>query len=1214
MATEIEYAKRSEPDPRFSAPQVSLPKGGGAIRGIGEKFTSNPVTGTGSLSVPIATSPARAGFGPQRAVVVSNGVRYATYLEKSLPPLEFEYSKAHIQNEVRELDAASVENLPFGLDGVTYQWVDLEGEGVSGILTEQAGAWYYKPNLGEGRFGALETVTVRPSLAALSTGRQQLLDLEGDGRLDLVDFSGPAPGFYERTADKDWEPLRGFRQLPNLSWKQPNLRFVDMDGDGNADVLITEHDVFTWYPSLGKEGFGPARMVRQPPDEERGARLVMADGTQSIYLADMCGDGLTDLVRIRNGEVCYWPSLGHGRFGAKVSMDNAPRFDSPDQFEDRRVRLADIDGSGNSDVVYLGRDGVRLYFNQSGNRWSEARGLDVFPPVDSLSSVTTADLLGNGTACLVWSSPLPGNAQRPLRYVDLMGGQKPHLLIGVMNNLGAETRVHYAASTRYYLADKLSGRPWVTRIPFPVHVVERVESCDRISRNRFVTRYAYHHGYFDGAEREFRGFGMVEQWDTEELAVLAGGADPPPSNQGAASHLPPVHTRTWFHTGVYLGRERVSAFFSGLPDGRDPGEYYREPGLTGSQARALLLDDTVLPTGLTADEEREACRALKGSMLRQEVYAQDGTAREKHPYTVTEQNFSLRVLQRRGGNRHAVFYAHPREALSYHYERNPADPRVSQALTLEVDEYGNVLKSAEIGYGRRQPDTALPAADQARQTAVLITCTENGVTNAVDAAAGYRTPLPCETRTCELTGLSLAAGRTRFTLDEVEDAAAAAPAMPYEDTPLPGVVQKRLIEHVRTRYRRDDLAGALPPGVLESLALPYESCRLAFTPGLAAAVFGGRVGDAMLEDEGGYVHSDGDAAWWIPSGQVFYSPGSGDTPAQELAFARTHFFLPHRFRDPFHTGAAGTESYVGYDAYDLLVSETRDALGNRVTVGERAADPTQPLARGGHDYRVLQAALVMDPNRNRSAVAFDALGLVVGSAVMGKPEEVPVPGDRLAPGFRADLTSVEIEQFVTNPGAAAAALLDDATTRIVYDLAAYRREPDPRYKPPAFAATLARETHAGEPAPAGGVRIQASFAYSDGFGREIQRKIQAEPGPVPGRDATGGIVVGPDGQPQPTTHDVGPRWVGSGWKVFNNKGKPVREYEPFFTDTHRFELDVRIGVSPVLFYDPVGRVVATLHCAAIIKSATKVLASMREFERLRRTTRLLRTDSAEFGH
>ena len=76
-----------------------------------------------------------------------------------------------------------------------------------------------------------------------------------------------------------------------------------------------------------------------------GPRLVFADGTQSIYLADMTGDGLTDLVRIRNGEVCYWPNLGYGRFGAKVTMDSAPRFDHPDLFDQRRIRLADIDGS-----------------------------------------------------------------------------------------------------------------------------------------------------------------------------------------------------------------------------------------------------------------------------------------------------------------------------------------------------------------------------------------------------------------------------------------------------------------------------------------------------------------------------------------------------------------------------------------------------------------------------------------------------------------------------------------------------------------------------------------------------------------------------------------------------------------------------------------------------------------------------------------------------
>jgi RHS repeat-associated protein len=891
----------------------------------------------------------------------------------------------------------------------------------------------------------------------------------------------------------------------------------------------------------------------------------------------MCGDGLTDLVRIRNGEVCYWPNLGYGRFGAKITMDNAPWFDHSDQFDQRRVRLADLDGSGISDIIYLARDGVRLYFNQSGNRLSEARRLAQFPHVDNLSSVMTADLLGNGTACLVWSSPLPGDAQRQMRYIDLMGGTKPHLLIKSVNNLGAETEVQYASSTKFYLADKRDGRPWVTRLPFPVHVVERVVTHDRISGNHFVTRYAYHHGFFDSVEREFRGFGMVEQQDTKEFAALhASGQVPAGTNIEASSHVPPVLTKTWFHTGVYLGREHVSSFFAGLLDADDVGEYYREPGLTDEQARALLLDDSVLPDGLTVDEEREACRALKGSMLRQEVYALDGTDKQQHPYTVTEQNFTIRMLQPRGGNPHGVFFTHARESISYYYERNPADPRIGHALTLEVDDFGNVLKSAAIGYGRRLPDMSLSPADRDKQSQILITYTENRVTNAIDTDDDHRTPLPCESRTYELTGLTLSAGSNRFTFDEILDAGTTAIALDYEKAPTSGRLEKRLIEHVRTYYRRNNLTGPLPLDALQSLALPFESYKLAFTPGLVDEVYGGRASDAMLEDEGRYVHTEGDTNWWIPSGRIFYSPGPADTPPQELAYARQHFFLPHRYRDPFHTNAVSTESFVTYDTYDLQVEETRDALANRLTVGERNVDPTQPLVRRAQDYRVLQPALVMDPNRNRSAVTFDALGMVVGTAGMGKPAPAPVEGDSLN-GFLADLTQAKIDQFLANPkGPMAATLLKDATTRVVYDLTAYWRQPDPAKKPPSVAATLARETHVSDLQAGQQSKIQVSLSYSDGFGREIQKKIQAEPGPAPQRDANGKIIVGADGQPVMTPNEVSPRWVGSGWTVFNNKGKPVRQYEPFFTDTHRFEFEVKIGVSPILFYDPVERVVATL--------------------------------------
>ncbi|MBK9316771.1 MAG: hypothetical protein IPM55_21375 [Acidobacteria bacterium] len=160
-----------------------------------------------------------------------------------------------------------------------------------------------------------------------------------------MQFNNPVSGFYERTDDVGWNPFTPFTSLPNVTWNDPNLKFVDLTGDGHADVLITEEDVFTWHQSLAERGFGPAEIAHQPFDEELGPRLVFADGTQSIYLADLSGDGLSDLARIRNGEVCYWPNLGYGRFGAKVTMDNAPWFDSPDLFNQRRIQLADIDGS-----------------------------------------------------------------------------------------------------------------------------------------------------------------------------------------------------------------------------------------------------------------------------------------------------------------------------------------------------------------------------------------------------------------------------------------------------------------------------------------------------------------------------------------------------------------------------------------------------------------------------------------------------------------------------------------------------------------------------------------------------------------------------------------------------------------------------------------------------------------------------------------------------
>ena len=52
---------------------VQAPVGGGAIRGIGERFAVNPSTGTASLTLPLPFSPGRAGFGPVVALRYDSG-------------------------------------------------------------------------------------------------------------------------------------------------------------------------------------------------------------------------------------------------------------------------------------------------------------------------------------------------------------------------------------------------------------------------------------------------------------------------------------------------------------------------------------------------------------------------------------------------------------------------------------------------------------------------------------------------------------------------------------------------------------------------------------------------------------------------------------------------------------------------------------------------------------------------------------------------------------------------------------------------------------------------------------------------------------------------------------------------------------------------------------------------------------------------------------
>lgn len=1127
------------------------------------------------------------------------------YLSKSLPPLEFTYSQPTINEELQEIEPANLENLPYGLDTTHFYWVDLDGEGLSGILTEQAGSWYYKRNASPAnrrkhdgkeiiaaQFDPVELVARKPSLTALARGGQQLIDLAGDGRLDLVQFDGPTPGFFERTDREDWEPFATFSSLPVLDWKNPNLKFIDLTGDGHADLLISEDGAFCWHASLAEAGFGPAQRVRQALDEEKGPRLVFFDSTQSIFLADLSGDGLVDLLRITSGEVCYWPNLGYGRFGARVLMDNAPKFESGGLFDGRRIRLADIDGSGTTDIIYLAREGVQFYYNQSGNSWSEKNTLSQFPQVDDLSSVSALDLLGNGTACLVWSSPLPGAARSAMRYIDLMGGRKPHMLIKVANNLGAQTEISYAPSTRFYVADRLAGKPWVTKVPFPVHVVEKVTVTDRWRAVAFSSTYSYHHGYFDGIEREFRGFGRVEQLDVESFGEFAAGnSNSPYITADKKLFQPPVKTVTWYHTGALLERERILTQFEGeyFPHGLEDLDAERRKALMQFEENLLPQPDLNVEE-LSAEEWREALRACKGMMLRQEVYELDVGVLDqpdnpKHRpvklFSTAYHNCHIRRLQAKGANRHAVFLVAESEAITYHYDldltQNDArpDPRIMHTLNLRFDEYANLLQSVSIVYPRltqfkdnnlKEDDLTLIRKVQAephvaytetRYTDDVVPKLAGGVLTNADT---YRLRVPCEALTYEVTGIK--PKHLYFTLAELQGfqlspvhqppvpgpAPVPVPDIAYHELSKRNIPEKRLVKHVRMLFFKDDpgedeaLKDPLGLGHLGRMGLPFETYRLALTEQLLGVVYGAKLTPdvrSKLENAGesGYLSGarlaarfpgiDTTGQYWVRSGIVGFEPD-----------ASQHFYLPERYTDPF-----GNVTTLEYDPLDLFVQSSTDALGNTTLVTR-------------FDFRVLAPREMRDINDNLSAVYFDVLGLPTAMAAMGKGSE----GDNLT-GFDdalADPDSAELKAFFTDNDydeAQARTWLGNATARHVYYFGETIKDGKIVWGAhPACACAITRDKHVSQLAPGEQPLLQASFEYSDGLGSVVVKKIQAEP-----ETARGPL-----------------RWNASGKTIFNNKGKPVKQYEPYFSPSrHRFEDAPEVGVTSVIYYDAVGRIIRT---------------------------------------
>jgi RHS repeat-associated protein len=800
--------------------------------------------------------------------------------ERALPSLALHYTRPAVAETFTEPPSGAMTGAPAGLTGA-YRWIDLYGEGLSGILSETGYAWYYKRNEGGGNFGEPHLITHRP---AYPLGQVALVDFDADGDPNLAVLHGRQAGYYRyHRSTGQWDGFRPLPALGHLEFARSRAQWLDVDGDGRAELVISDQERITAFPALGGDGFDTPVHTALPNADAPFAE----DLRTSFFFADMIGDGLAAQVLVRNGRVEYWPQLGHGRFGAPVLMAGSPVFAADDEFDAARIRLVDLDGSDTADVVYLGEHEIRWWRNLSGNALVE--GGRIAATIDNVSSATIGDFLGDGTPCLVWSSPLPAQAE-VLRYLQLTSGIRPHLLISADNGRGRRTELHYGTSAHYYLADRHAGRPWGTRLPNHVPVVTRLEIIDQISGTRAVSRYDYHDGIFD-AEQKWLFFARVDRFDAEPDAI-----------DTVASC-----TRSWYHPGT----DRVVLH----------GDY---PG-------PRLTPHTVAHAGsFAAGDYEQVVAILAGTLLREEIFAvgQDGQLGE-HPITVEQRGYLARRLQPAGGAWDPAADQLLVERLVAVHEGDADDPRITHELLLDVTSTGTTRLACMIGYPRTG-STETPAQHDMLATAQHTTLV------GFDTLDRYEPDIHIEHREFDLTGL--VPGLTGlFTHSDLRAALPVAidNPVPFDADAPAGQPAARLISWRRVYFCDDGPQDALPHGVLGAKTRPHHGEDACLTPEFATRATAGVATSAMM-GAAGYTLRDG---YWWRSGDTAHYTSDFDLLARSIRSdgAATSYayddpaFAPIGITDPLGLVTTGELDY-----HMLAPYRVTDPNG---TVTEAAYDP-----------------------------------------------------------------------------------------------------------------------------------------------------------------------------------------------------------------------------------------------------------------------------------
>lgn len=1079
-------------------------------------------------------------------------VSESKFERSDFPALEFSWSEFNPPERPEFKTLSNVGyDIPGFLESGQFFPVDLNREGIPGLLyTDGTSVMYLEPE-GDGKYKRPENLKQFPISRDLGNGTAAIRDIDGNGEIELVVADVHKAGFYALQNSSSWENFQPFESYPT-DYANPYAETTDLNSNGKTDLLVIGNEEISIYESLGKKGYQRLKTVA---NQSNVPMTSVGNPVEYVGFANIFGDGMSHRIRVRNRSVECWPSFGYGNFDEVVTFGNPPDFG--EDFKAANLFFTDLDGSGTADLVYVYPDRVAAYLNQSGNSFSDPIVIYLPALFSTLDQINFADILGNGTSCLVFTKISP----TPVQYWYNFAGEtiaengkwvasiKPYLLSEIVNHCGTIINIKYSTSSHYALEDKLKGQPWLTTVPFPVQVVKEISTYDRISHISSMTRYAWHEGYYDPINKAFRGFGYIESWDT---AIVNGN-----EKQESPTSIPPVYTRTWYLTGTYANYNALL-------------KQYRTTYFDGDKHALTFPDNYFDPTIYLhgADTLREAYVALRDRMIRQEVYGLDDSPEAKCPYTVQQSNYSVVLIQAAETNTNGVFRIDSRENIQYNYERNPTDPNTKQHFTLEVDPLcGEVTKECTLFLGRRIPSQQELRIYPEQQTLKAIANTKRYINTKKEQEYWYRGMLFDE-QEFELFRLDTATAGY-FSYKEISRQAeqALVNVVPYMGSPkVENTVSYAAQLSWDTAYFWDETQReVLSEGEISSRALLHHQAKEVYTKENISQIYGDRLTEAVILDQGGYFYND-TRGYYENRGLV-----------QHYLKDVGCFFMPWKVENSFVSPASAMyrKSTIEYDLYSLAVIRSRQYLD----------DKTEQVINAKIDYQAMEPSQIVDINNNVQQVLYDPFGKVTASTMFGHEagkacgnmrlyEYEGLPAEYIRRDKAENGNAITFDDVISNPEY----YLQGAGSFFFYDLDAYQYSVilSPDQPQPLSSVRLERFDYYHLDGKTTAFRCQTAVEFSSGEGKIIEQKMRVEPGLAVTRNEKGRLLRTKGNILQAETET---RWLVSGRTVYNNKGLAAEQYLAYFSNTPNYESQKEIteeGIVPppaTLFYDPLLRLV-----------------------------------------